>query len=235
MADPTVDLGASDLWGLTTTLGFHAQTSSTDPFSTEELALSAIGDKSCTNEHNKGNDFSVTYKYCGSTLTTGLGANATAFGRVAGTGAAAKIQTGMSISHDVGGQAEVTITGHNHQTNNHSATTNPPNTFDVSAIIPAASGLGVPAYIVTAGETAGVASRNAATVDFALNHIDKEGNDGHFVGESITARADLSVDYEGIASTETAGAWLQILQATNDANEDTDTSSITAHQYIDAS
>ena len=234
MSDGTVDLGATDIWGLTTTAGFHAQGSATDPFSTEEVSLKAAGNKACTNEHDKGSDFSVTYKYCGATLKTDLGATATAFGGVVGTGAAAKLPTGLSLSFTPGGQAEITITGHNHQTNNHSATTNPPNTFNVSGLIPAASGLGIPELIVVAGEAGGTASRNAASLDISMNHIDKEGNSGHFVGESITCRADLSVDYEGIAGTETAGSWLQILQATADDNENPDTSSVTAHQFIDA-
>ena len=88
--------------------------------------------------------------------------------------------------------------------------------------------------IVAAGEAAGTASRNGASLDISMNHIDKEGNDGHFIGESITCRADLSVDYEGVAGTVTAGSWLQILQAVADDNENPDTSSVTAHQFIDA-
>lgn len=236
MSDATVDLGGSDIWGLTSAAGFHAQSSSTEAYSTEEVALSSIGNMSCTNEHNKGSNFSVTYKYCGSTLKTNLGASATSFGRVVGTGAAAKVMTGMTLNFPgPGQQAEITIVGHSHQTNNHSATTNPPNTFDVSGLIPAATGLGVPALIVAAGEAGGTASRMSASLDFSLNHIDKEGNSGHFIGESITARADLSVDYEGVAGTITAGNWLQILQSSADANEDTDTSALTAHQFIDAS
>jgi hypothetical protein len=106
--------------------------------------------------------------------------------------------------------------------------------FDVSGLIPATSGLGIPALIVAAGEAAGTASRNGASLDISMNHIDKEGNDGHFIGESITCRADLSVDYEGVAGTTTAGSWLQILQAVADDNENPDTSSVTAHQFIDA-
>jgi hypothetical protein len=234
MADGTVDLGATDIWGLTTTAGFHAQSSSTDPFSSEEVSLASDGDMACTNEHDKGNDYSTTYKYCGTGIVASLGAKLTSFGGVVGTGAAAKIPTGISFSFSPGGQAEITITGHNHQTNNHSASTNAPNVFDVSGLIPAAAGIGIPALIVAAGEAGGTASRNGASLDISMNHIDKEGNDGHFIGESITCRADLSVDYEGVAGTTTAGSWLQILQAVADDNENPDTSSVTAHQFIDA-
>jgi len=229
MSDAAVDLGATALFGLTTTAGFHAQTSSTEGFSSEEVALSAIGNKSCTNEHNKGSNYSVTYKYCGITLRTNLGTMATAFGTATG----GALPTGIDISFAVGQQAEITITGHNHLTNPHSGT-NPPNRFNFASIIPAAAGLGVPSFITVAGETGSTASRSAATLSIAVNHIDAEGNSGHFVGESITCRADLSVDYEGVASTATAGSWLQILQTNNDANEAMDTSSLTAHQFIAA-
>lgn len=235
MPDANVDLGGSDLFGLTTTAGFHAQGSDTEPYSTEELALASDGDKACTNTHDSGSNFTARYKYCGSTLGTNLGANLTAFGTVVGTGAAAKIPTGMTIDFPgPGQQAEITITGHNHTTNNHSASTNAANLFSLAGIIPAGAGVGVPDLITVAGETNSVASRSSASLDFAVNHIDKEGNSGHFVGESITCRCDLSVDYEGNASTATAGNWEQILVATSDANEDLDTSSLTAHQYLDA-
>ena len=234
MSDATVALGGTDIWGLTTTAGFHAQSSTTDAYSSEELVLSAIGNKSCTNEHNKGSNYSVTYKYCGITLRSNIGTFATTFGKVVGTGSAAKVMTGMTLNFPgPGQQTEVTIVGHSHQTNNHSATTNPPNTFNVLALIPAATGLGIPSLITVAGESA-TASRMSASLDFSMNHIDKEANSGHFVGESITCRADLSVDYEGVAGTITAGSWLQILATAADAAEDTDTSGITAHQFIDA-
>lgn len=229
MSDANVDLGGSNLFSLGAS--FHAQSSSTEEFSTEELALSAIGNKACTNVHNLGTNYTATYLYCGTDLATDLGTIVTTFGAVVN----GILPTGLDLSFSVGAQAEVTLTGHNHAVNAHDGT-NPPNTFDVSGLIPASSGLGVPNFITVAGETASpaTASRSAATLSIAVNHIDAEGNAGHFVGESITCRADLSVDYEGVAGAETAGSWLQILQTTNDGNGATDTSNVTAHQFIDA-
>ena len=109
MADGTVDFGATDIWGLGA--GFHAQSSSTDPFSSEEVSLASDGDMACTNEHDKGNDYSATYKYCGTGVVASLGAKLTSFGAVVGTGAAAKIPTGISFSWSPGGQTEITKIG----------------------------------------------------------------------------------------------------------------------------
>ena len=232
MSDANVDLGGTDVWALHT--NFHAQSSETQATSDESVALDSIGDLACSNEHNKGNDYSTSYKYCGTNLVGDLGAFATAFGAVIGTGAAAKIPTGMSLSYPgPGEQPEISVTGHNHQTNNHSATTNPPNTFDISSII-GTTPLGVPDFFAGAGTDA---SQTSASLDFSMNHLDVEANAGHFVGESITCRVDASTEYEGVVGSGdvTAGNYLQVLTSQSDANEATDTSAVTGHQYIDAS
>ena len=235
MSDAAVDLGATDVWGLTTAAGFHAQESSTEDFSTESLALAADGDKACSNEHNTGENVEARYKYCGTTLRTSLGVTLTSFGRIVGTGAAAIVMTDLEINMPGNGeQTEITIRGHRHTTSNHSATTNPTNVFNVASIVPVVSGLGVTALWVSAGETATTASRASATLSISCNHVDKEANGGHFTAESITCRVDGTMDYEGNASTITAGSWLQILSTQSDENEGQDTSQVTAHQYVDA-
>jgi len=227
MSDAAVDLGATDLFSLGT--GFHAQESSTEPTSEEALAQSEIGDMACVNFHNKMTNYRARYKYCGTGLKTALGDILTAFGGVVN----GILPTDLEIAFSSGAQAEITLSGHNHTTNPHS-TTNPPNTFDISGALGTGAGLGVPELIVAAGEAGGTASRQAATLSFGVNHIDKEANSGHFVGESVLCRCDLSVDYEGVPGTITEGSWLQVLVASNDANEDLDTAQLTAHRYFDA-
>jgi hypothetical protein len=228
MADAAVDLGATDHFALG--VNFHEQSSSSEPFSTEEVALASDGDVACTNTHDSGTNYSATYKYCGTDLADDLAATGTAFGTVVNS----ILPTTIDFDFSVGAQPELTLNGHNHDNNAHDSGTNSPNLFNFSAVLPAAIGTGVPNFVTVAGETSGAASRNSASLSIAVNHIDKEGNSGHHVGESITCRVDLSVDYEGVSGSPTAGNWLQILTASNDANEDTDTSSLTAHQYIDA-
>lgn len=225
MADKTVALGATDLFSIGG--NFHAQSSSTEPYSTEAVALAADGDVSCTNTHDAGSNYSATYKYCGSDLDTDLGAFATAFGTVENS----ILVTGLDINFPgPGEQPEITITGHDHAVNTHDALTNPPNVFNIVAIIPDTIATGVPALIAN---TNADAEQVSGSLSFAVNHIDVESNSGHWVGESITCRCDMTLDFVGVA-TLTAGNWLQILTASSDGNEEIDTSSVTAHQYIDA-
>tara|TARA_R110000851_G_scaffold38116_3_gene98005 strand:- start:58 stop:729 length:672 start_codon:yes stop_codon:yes gene_type:complete len=222
MSDKNVDLGATDLFGLGGS--FHAQSSSTDPFSTEDVALSSIGDVSCSNVHNSGTDYSASYRYCGTNMVGGLGAILTGFGAVNN----GILVTGIDVTFSVGAQPEISITGHNHTTNPH-AGTNAANSFDVSGAFSGGS-LGV----VTVGTQANTnAEATGSSFSFSLNHIDVESTTGHWVGESITARCDASVDYVGVASV-TAAAWDQLLTATSDGNEEIDTSSVTAHKFFAA-
>ena len=229
MADKTVALGASDLFDLVTiSSNFHVQSSSTEPYSTEAVALTSGGDLACSSTHDAGNNYSASYKYCGSDLDTDAGALLTAFGAVRDS----KLITGLDISFPgPGEQPELTVTGHDHGVNTHDSGTNPPNTFDVSAIVPDSIGTGVPALIAN---TNADAEQVSGSLSFAANHIDVESNSGHWVGESVTCRCDMTLDFVGVA-TLTAGDWLQILTASSDGNEEIDTSSVTAHQYIDAS
>ena len=233
--DATVDLGGSSLFGLTTTNGFHAQSSGTEPTSDQSVALTALGNLGCSSVTNRGQTFRNVYKYCGTALGTALGALVTAFGSVLNT--TGKLVDSLELSFSASGdrQATVTVGGHQHTTNPHSATTNPPNTFDVSALIPAGAGLGVPNIF---GVTSTAGSASSASLRFSFNHIDKVGATGvHFVGESITCRVEGSSDFEGVITTAgiVTTTWLDIKRALSDSNVDLDTSSITAHAYVDAS
>ena len=222
MSDKNVDLGATNLFSLGTS--FHAQSSSTDPFSSEELALASDGDVSCSNVHNSGTDYSASYRYCGTNMVSDLGSVLTEFGGVNN----GKLVTAIDFTFSVGAQPEISITGHNHTTNPH-AGTNAANVFNVSGAFSGGS-LGV----VTVGTQANTnAEATGSSFSFSLNHIDVESNTGHWVGESITARCDASIDYVGVASV-TAAAWNQLLTASRDGNEEIDTSSVTAHKFFAA-
>ena len=236
MSDANVDLNASALHSVfTTTAGFYPQDSGTERTMRESIALGADGDRGCSHVYDKGHEYSNRYKYCGTALTTALGAAATAFGKVD----SGKVWTEMDIEFSAEGDREAVITlrGHDHDTNMHSSTTNPPHTFDVSGLIPAGAGRGVPNLL--GGTIVNTScSPISGRLSFSMNHIDKVGADGaHFTGDQITCRVEASLDFEGVCGTEggvTAG-WLQAQQSTSDANEDLDSSSMTAHQYVDHS
>jgi hypothetical protein len=236
MSDAAVDMLASNLFGLSTT-NFHAVNSESRDTSDEAVALAADGDLACHNEFNKGDEVSNEYVYCGTALSTHLGTFLTSFGKVYGTGAAAVVTTELSLDFPgPGQQAHVTIRGHKHTTNNHSATTNPPRTFDVSGAVPAGAGLGVPAIFGSTFKGSD-AEYNSASLAFSLEHVDEQGAAGaHFTGESRTAVCEASADFVGhAAGTGAAAAWKQVLLATSDAQDALDRSSATAHQWFAAS
>lgn len=237
MSDANVDVQASELYGLTTTNGWFPQSSSDQRTTDEAVVFGATGNQACHNEFNKGNEYTNTFRYCGSTgLKTNLGTLATAFGGVTGTGATAIIWTGLEISFSAGEQVEITITGHLHDTNNHSASTNTPRTFDIKSLIPHNCGVGVPNVLLGTNVPGSSASPNAGSLSFAIEHSDKTDGDGaHFVGENINCRCDGSMDFEGICESEAniGAGWLQPLRNSSDENQDLDTSGMAAHRWID--
>ena len=237
MSDFNVANEASSLFGLTTTNGFYPQDSNSDENSEEAIALTKIGDLGCHNEFNKGADVRNRYKYCGTALSTGLGSLLTTFGGVIGTGAAAIVVTELTIEFPGGSQqAEITVAGHKHNTNNHSATTNAPRTFDVSAAVPGAAGLGVPNLL--GGTVVNTScSPVRATLNFSLTHMDVENASGeHFVGENRTAMCEATIDFEGVcgAASGISAGWYQGQRTLDDSNEALDTSALRAHRWFDA-
>jgi len=132
------------------------------------------------------------------------------------------------VTFEAGIQASVEIEGHQHDDNPHVIDTL--RQADVSGVIPAASGLGVPDLIVVTGDVSPV----SATVSFEMEHVDKTGADGtHFTGQNMRCRVSLSIDYEGHPTGVTAGDWLNIILAKSNPNDDTPTATLTAEQWID--
>lgn len=237
MSDANIDAQASELYGLTTGDGFYPQNSSDTRTSDEAIVFGATGKLACHNEFNKGNEYTNTYRYCGTDLVNDLGTLATAFGGVTGTGATAIIWTGLELSFSSGEQAEVTISGHLHDDNNHDPATNTPRTFNISSLIPSGAGVGVP--IPYHPDVVGSdASPSGCSMSFAVEHIDKLAADGgHFAGENVNCRCDVTMDFEGICQAEsTVGTpWKQPLRTQSDDNQDLDTSSMSAHTWVDHS
>ena len=183
----------------------------------------------CSAEYDEGDTFSQEADYCGGGLpdiVTGLGVLLTAFGDVVNVAVWPKID----VTFSAGIQANVKLDGHQHDVNPHIGATL--RTADVSGIIPAASGLGVPDLITVVGDVSSV----NATVSFEMEHVDKVGAPGtHFAGQNMRCRVSLSIDYEGVVTSATAGDWLNIIVASSNPNDDTPTSTLTAEQWVDVS
>jgi len=228
MADTVVPFGASDLFALPA--AFNEQNSSTTVTRERDVNLDASGDLACESaEFNVTTNYSSTYQYCGTTLVTDALTEKvfTEFGDVLDS----KLVDSIEVSFGNKTQPEITISGHNHSVNPHLLDTL--RHFDISAIVPDAGGVGVPA--VTGVTVAATNAPQSASISAAFEHMDVEGADGdHFGGENRTCIVTLSMSGVGPASGITlASPWVADDVGDEDANTDPDSFSIAAHQYVD--
>jgi len=205
---------------------FHEKDSNTAETKTFATVIAANGDYACSEEYDEGDTYQSVYDYCAGVaadIDTDLLTLLSTFGAVAD----AKLPTDINVHFEAGIAATVTIDGHQHDTNPHVTQ----RAADVSGIIPASSGTGVPTLITVTGTVSPV----SADITFSLNHADKPGADGtHFWGQNLgPVKCEISVQYEGTVSATTAGNWLNIVIANSAGNQDTPTSTVTAEQYID--
>jgi len=225
MAETVPTIGAQNYFGLAASFG--TKSSDTTQFKSFNPVFDASGNYLCSAEYDSGDNFNQEADYCGAgspNIVTALSTLLTTFGEVATSG----VVTKLDVTFAAGIQAVVKVEGHQHDTNPHLINTL--RTADVSGVIPASSGLGVPSLITVTGSVSPV----NATVSFEMEHVDKPGADGtHFAGQNMRCRVSLSIDYEGVASTPTAGDWLNIIIASTNPNDDTPTSTLTAEQFID--
>lgn len=225
MAEIVVPIEATNLFNLGAY--FHTRASTSTPFKTFNLVLGATGDRACSQEYDTGINYNQVAGYCNSSpnIVTDLGTFLTTLGAVQNS----ILPTSIQIEFAAGVAAIVTIDGHQHDTNPH---TTGLQTWNVSDVIPASSGIGVPTLITVTGDV----SPTRATVTFSFDHKDVPGATGvHFAGENITGKCTISIDYIGQPASVTAGDWLNIIQTNSDSNMDQDTANITAEQYFTAS
>ena len=205
MADATVDLGATNHFGLPS--GFNTQSSSTSVKSNNVQALDEVGDVACQRNVGEQTDYSQSASYCGSDFVGALAAFLTEFGNFQTVG----VVTGLTITMSAGNYVTVDVSGHNHTKNAHEAGITL-GYADFSDFFPhevgepfaAWDGFGVPDFGVTLGVNASPAS---ATVTLSMTHVDTNDENGdHLVGKNITPRAELSMSFEGLPTSQTAAA-----------------------------
>jgi len=223
-----VGFGASDLFALGA--NFHEQTSGSITNETNVFILDSNGNQECiTTGLNTMTEYSNEFAYCNATpdIKTDLGTHATQFGDVFDS----KKMTSMTISYNAGEYATVSIEGHSHAENDHSQGV-AEGYADVSAAIPASSGFGVPTWT---GQTTGADCEFiSATLTFSLNHVDREGAAGnHFVGKSVTVKAELTIEAIGTPTTALPTGWNTVSSGPSDNNQDFDTWTGTWEKWYD--
>ena len=219
--------GATDLWAAGA--NFHEQSSSSILQETNPFILDAAGNQECiTTGLNTLTEYSTEYAYCNATpdIKTDLATLATQFGDVHDS----KKMVAMTINYAAGEYATVSITGHEHADNPHTVTVD--GLADVSALIPASSGFGVPTWT---GQTTGDDCEFvSATLSFSGNHVDVEGAAGnHFNGMILTVRAELTIEAIGTPTTPLPTGWYIVNQGPSDSNQAYDTWSGTWEKWVD--
>jgi len=223
MADKVVDLGGSDLFSLGATFG----TTRSESLTVKDLQenTDGINDSFCSSMTNERTEYTQDANYCNATpdIDGDLADLLAAFGQVANS----KAPTELTVTFEAGKHATVSITGHNHAANAHTALRN----CDASGIIPASSGLGVPAFFADAGTNS---SPIRATFRVSCDHIDEQDTaDGHWVGQSTHFRVDVEAEYIGTPSLTTTD-WNVDSQGSNEGNTTFDHYTIKAHKFIDS-
>jgi len=246
MADASIDLQASNIFSLSA--NFKTSSSGTNEVSNNVIVMDELGNVSCERNIFDITNYSQSAGYCGSDFVGDFGTFLTQFGDVQGS----KIVTGVTINMTAGEYCTVDIEGHNHDENAHAAGLNI-GYADVSDFLPheigeafvAWNGFGVPDFGITTGDNASPAS---ATATFAMQHQDQIDSDGkHLVGKNITPRCELSIDFSGIPTSNTAtlldadyaantnnmlGAITDSVD-TNDSNSEFDSFATVAHAHTD--
>jgi len=203
MADATIDLLATNLFGLNA--AFKTTSSSSSIKTTNAQAMDESGNVACQRNTGEQTDYTQSAVYCGTDFIGNLGTFLTQFGDVQSS----KIVTGLTVNMSAGNYVTVEVTGHNHGALAHAAGLSV-GYADVSDFFPhelgeafaAWDGYGVPDFGVTLGDNA---SPSSASVSFTMNHVDTNDENGdHLVGKNITPRCELKMDFEGIPTSNTA-------------------------------
>ena len=255
MADAVVAIEATNLFGLHAS--FTTTASSTTAPLTNVQVLDELGNVACQQNIADITNYSQSWSYCGS--ETGFVADFGTFLTTFGDFQTIGVVTGITINMTAAGYVTGEITGHQHADNAHASAVTT-GRADVSDFLPHAAteafllwdGFGIPrnaagteAYIVTTGANS---APQSVTVTFSMNHVDQIDETGaHLVGKNLTPRCEISMDFIGVPTSNTAallegdfGAAVGDMLVplvdstdTNDSNTDFDTFAFTAHANAD--
>jgi len=208
MADATIALEATNIFGLPS--GFNTTSSGINVVETNVAVNDEVGNVECQRNIADMINYSQSATYCGTNFVGDITTFLTQFGN-AQTGTVTAVVTGISLSMSAQGYVTIDLTGHNHAENAHAAGLTL-GYADVSDFLPheageafvAWDGFGVPDFGVTLGDNA---SPSGASVTFSMNHVDQMDESGdHLVGKNITPRCELSMDFIGVPTSNTASA-----------------------------
>lgn len=231
MADLVLARDATDVFALGG--NFHAQSSTLNHTHKTLDKDGADGDSVCEATPFGGQtEVSVPYEFCGASMGTALAA-ALENGELKG----GYIVTTIAITTSPDAGPQITLTGHNHDSNAHAATP-ALQTFAIPAaqitLLDSITDHGVVDFLAKKDLVTNITVPTASTWTFSLTHTDEDNDLGeHAVGENSKGKIDSTCDYIGTPTDFTvASPWVRDSYDTGDDNNTGDTTSISAHQFV---
>lgn len=204
--EPTITFGAAQSFG--TLLNWKEQSSSPTVTSDRARVLDKDGNQAVSKLHNERTEVTCNYEAGANTGVAILPAEIGALQN-------ALIVTGISVGTNATGHATLTLTGHNHTDNAHSASAV---LKKVAHGISSTVGFGAVDFLGgTAGTNADIAS---STLDITCEHKDIEAANGnHLRGDNYDAQITSTTVWNGVPSSPAnASVWDKITVATNTTN-----------------
>ena len=224
---------------------FSVQSSSTRGDGGERAqVLAADGDVACESAaFNVGTEYSAEYQHCGTAndintdldavVTVPVGGPLEKFGCYMNSQA---LLTELELTMSNKDYPTLRLTGHDHAVNPH--TGSDVRTFEIGDLIPAVQGIGIPT-LLSADNLISFAATSTPTevvMTASLQHMESEKADGdHFRGQNRTCMIEVRVSGVGTQADVTfASNWKTGENDDGDSNQEDDTFSISAHQFIAA-
>lgn len=201
---------------------FQAQSSTNDDQESVIHALDGNGDVVASDTHGSMNSVSCVYKYTGAATlwTTTTSELIPKPGSIQNS----YIVTSVQVDYSPTDWPTVTITGHNHDENAHSADLE---TFSPSITL--AGARGCPDLWTNADTDSAPTS---VTYTIACEHVDvDDGSGDHLAGDTYRGMETISAEYVGTPSLTTTG-WYVSSSNAGDSNTEFDTTAVSGEKPI---
>lgn len=200
MPAAVISYGAAASFG--SQAGWAEQSSESNVVSDRSVAVNAKGDEVASDVHNERTEVSTPYQAQDddSAIPTVLGAIVNSLDL-----------TSIAVQTKAGEYATMTLTGHNHAANAHTACRSCTHGITLSASLG-----GVDFFGGTAGDNASVESSSLTISCEHTDIVDKDGD--HLVGENRNGKAECEVVWNGVPSDVGGTGWDKLTTRTRTSN-----------------
>ena len=200
MAEPIITFGAISGWSVVPATddavpGASVQNNDTNVNSPRANTLGATGNEAAAKLHSERTDVTTNYK----ANTIGAVTIPVNIGDLIN----GLILTGISVQTTADDYCTMSLTGHNHTANAHSAS---PALRKVAHGISLAAGFGCTDFM--GGTVGAVASPVSSGINISCQHKDEDAANGdHLVGENYDPRMEANTEWVGVPTKDAAAVW----------------------------